>query len=514
MGCRFAPRGVFGGFLNFTPFTMSPQPDTAPRPPNFIIIYADDLGFGDLGCYGAKGIPTPNLDAMAGEGVKFTDFYATAATCTPSRYSLLTGSYPWRNPRAKILRGDAPMIIGPEELTLPGGLKRAGYATALVGKWHIGLGDGKIDWNGEIRPTPVDVGFDESFIMAATNDRVPCVYLKDRRVVGLDPKDPLEVVYGGDNPFPEVPTGRGRPDLLTMSHSDQQHWDTIVNGVPRIGFSRGGAAATWDDTTMTDVFLEQTKDFIERKREQPFFLYLAMHQPHVPRIPSPRFKGASERGARGDVIMELDWMVGEVLAHVKALGLAEDTVVVFSSDNGPILGDGYLDQSAEKTGPHRPAGPLRGGKYSLFDGGTRVPTIVWGPGRVKGGESEALLSQVDFLASFSRLAGVPLEEGERADSEDWAEAILGHSRGARDHLVTEGFAAQTLVRERNWVFIPPYPGARLFGDKQVESGHCEEPQLYDLNADIGQRENRASDHPEKVAELQARLVAIRDCKRG
>jgi arylsulfatase A-like enzyme len=491
------------------PASMNESSSAPGSKPNFIIIYADDLGFGDLGCYGAEGIPTPHLDRMAAEGVRFTDWYATAATCTPSRYSLLTGRYPWRNPRARILAGDAPMIIGPSEPTLPGVLRRAGYSTAVVGKWHIGLGDGKIDWNGEIRPTPLDVGFDESFIMAATNDRVPCVYVEGRRVYGLDPNDPLEVVYGGDNPFPEVPTGRSHPELLTMPHNDQQHFDTIVNGVPRIGFSRGGKAATWDDTTMTDIFLERAKHFITRKKDSPFFLYLAQHQPHVPRIPSARFAGASTKGPRGDVIMELDWMAGEVLAHVRELGLAENTIVVFTSDNGPILLDGYADQAEELTGEHRPAGPLRGGKYSLFDGGARVPTIVWAPGRAGSGESDALLSQVDFFASFARLAGAPLAESEMADSRDLAEALLGLSRKGRENLVTEGFGAKTLLRQGNWVYIPPYPGPRLFGDKAVESGNASEPQLYDLSADIGQRTNLAKLHPEKVEAMRGTLAAIR-----
>ncbi len=488
---------------------MSTPASSHAAPPNFVVIYADDLGFGDLGVYGADGLPTPNLDRMAAEGVRFTDCYATAATCTPSRYSLLTGRYPWRNPRAKILAGDAPMIIGAEEKTLPAVLRRAGYATSVVGKWHIGLGGGNIDWNGDIRPTPLDVGFDESFIMAATNDRVPCVYVEGRRVLNLDPKDPLEVYYGEKNPFPEVPTGRTHPELLTMRHSDQQHFDTIVNGVPRIGFSRGGKAATWDDTTMTDVFLGRAKDFITRKKDGPFFLYLALHQPHVPRIPSPRFKGASAKGARGDVIMELDWMVGEVLAHVKKLGLAENTVVVFSSDNGPVLIDGYADQADELTGAHRPAGALRGGKYSLFDGGARVPTILWAPGRARPGVSSALLSHVDFFASFAKLAGAPLAEAERADSLEMSEVFLGRSEKGRENLVTEGFGAKTLVREGNWVYIPAYPGPVLFGDKAVESGNSSKPQLYDLSVDVGQRTNVASAHADRVQAMAALLADIR-----
>ena len=493
-----------------TTLAIAEKTHTAPARPNVIIIYADDLGFGDLGCYGGEGIPTPNLDRMAREGVRFTDCYATAATCTPSRYSLLTGSYPWRNPRAKILPGDAPMIIRPGETTLPEVLKRAGYDTAVIGKWHIGLGDGKINWNGEIRPSPRDVGFDESFIMAATADRVPCVYIENGKVRNLKPADPLEVSYAKENPFPDVPTGRTHPELLKMPPNDKQHDGTIVKGVPRIGFSRGGNSAAWDDTTMTDVFLARTKDFLGRKRQKPFFLYLGLHQPHVPRIPSKSFAGKSDKGPRGDVIMEMDWMVGQVLEELKSLGLERNTIVVFSSDNGPILDDGYQDESVERNGSHRPAGPLRGGKYSLFDGGARVPTIVWGPGWVTPGVSDALLSQVDFFASFAHLAGKDLAPSEMADSLQMSDAILGKSKQGRDNLVTEGFAANTVLRKGTWVFIPPYPGPRLFGDKSIESGNSKIPQLYDLSSDISQQKNLAASEPARVMELQTMLKAIRE----
>ncbi len=179
--------------------------------PNIIVMYADDLGFGDIGCYGASGVSTPNLDRLAAEGLQFSNGYATAATCTPSRYSLLTGSYPWRNPEARILPGDAPLIIDPGCPTLPGLLREAGYATGVVGKWHLGVGNGNPDWNGDLPSVPLDVGFDSSYIMAATNDRVPCVYLEGRRVVGLDPADPIEVTYDRDRPFPGLPTGRDNP---------------------------------------------------------------------------------------------------------------------------------------------------------------------------------------------------------------------------------------------------------------------------------------------------------------
>lgn len=478
--------------------------------PNIVIIHADDLGFGDLGCYGAADLPTPNLDRMASAGVRFTDCYATAATCTPSRYSLLTGSYPWRNPRASILPGDAPMIIGPGETTLPSVLKRAGYSTGVIGKWHLGLGDGRINWNAAIRPSPQDAGFDESFIMAATADRVPCVYIENGRVKNLDPADPLEISYARENPFPGVPTGLTHPELLTMRQSDNQHNGTIINGVARIGFSRGGKAATWDDTTMTEVFLERTDHFLERNRHKPFFLYLGLHQPHVPRIPSKPFAGVSGKGPRGDVIMEMDWMVGRVLDRLEALGLEQNTVVVFSSDNGPVLDDGYEDEAVERNGTHRPAGPLRGGKYSLFDGGARVPTIVWGPGLVEPGESHALLSHVDFLASFAHLAGADLSPREANDSLPMADVVLGRSRKGRDSLVTEGIAANTVLRDGNWVFIPPYPGPHIVPGKDIESGNSDIPQLYDLSSDIGQRVNAAESDPQRVAQMERLLASIRN----
>ena len=479
------------------------------KQPNFIVIYADDLGFGDLTCYGASGLPTPNLDQMATEGIRYTNSYATAATCTPSRYSLLTGAYPWRNKNAKILPGDAPMIIGKDEHTLPGTLRTAGYKTAVIGKWHIGLGDGTIDWNGKISPCPLDVGFDQSYVMAATNDRVPCVFVDGCKVDNLDPKDPISVVYGGENPFPEVPTGKDNPELLTMKHSDQQHYDTIVNGVGRIGFCRGGKSATWDDENMSEVFLERAKNFVTENKEQAFFLYYALHQPHVPRIPSPRFAGATGKGPRGDVIAELDWCVGEILAHLKAQGLDEDTIVVFSSDNGPVLDDGYDDDACEKCGSHKPTGPLRGGKYSMFDGGSRVPMILRAPGRVQAGtENSALFSHVDFLSSFAQIAGAKFPIQEPTDSQNMAKVLLGKDTIGRDNLVTEGIGSKTVLRQGNWVYIPPHEGPELFGDKGIETGNDLKPQLYDMDADIGQRDNIADKNIQKVEELDSLLEEI------
>lgn len=476
--------------------------------PNIVILYADDLGFGDVGCYGASGIPTPNLDRLAERGMRFTEGHATAATCTPARYSLLTGSYPWRNPGAQILTGDAPLIIPPGSHTLPEMLRRVGYATGIVGKWHLGLGDGQIDWNQAIDGTPLDVGFDRSYIMAATNDRVPCVYLDGRTVVGADPADPIAVSYAAENPFAGEPTGRDNPEMLRVRHSNG-HDMSIVNGVGRIGYMKGGRAALWRDEEMAEVFLAEATAFVTANRAKPFFLYYALHQPHVPRLPSPRFAGATARGARGDVIVELDWCVGQLLDTLDRLGITDNTIVLFSSDNGPVLDDGYADAAVERCGDHRPAGPLRGGKYSLYDGGNRVPFILRWPGVVRPGTSDALVCQVDLLASFAALLGIALPPDAALDSENVLAALLGQSAHGREELVTEGIGARTAIREGRWVLIPPHPGAASWDGGLTETGYDPEPQLFDFTADIGQRRNVAREQPELVSRLTERLRGIR-----
>ncbi|MCK5155523.1 MAG: arylsulfatase [Spirochaetales bacterium] len=480
--------------------------------PNIIIMYADDLGFGDIGCYGSTHIPTPNLDNFATESLRFTEGYATAATCTPSRYSLLTGSYPCRNERARILAGDAPMIIPPGSQTLSSMLKQAGYTTAVVGKWHLGLGDGNLCWNSKITNTPLDIGFDDSFIMAATNDRVPCVYVKDRKVVGLDADDPIEVTYNRDKPFPGLPTGRKNPGLLKMKYS-HGHDMSIVNGVSRIGYMKGGTAALWKDEEMAEVFLKQAVSFVTKQKDQPFFLYYAFHQPHVPRIPGPRFAGATEMGPRGDVIVEMDWCVGEILNTLEQLNLKENTIVIFSSDNGPVLDDGYKDRAVDLCGDHCPAGPLRGGKYSMFDGGTRVPFILGWPGTVKPGESEALVSHVDFLASFASLTGMGLSPEAGPDSLNVLPALLGQSRTGRKELLTEGRQFKNVLRDDHYVFIPSNDGPPTQANTGIETGNLCQPQLYDLSVDIGQIRNLASEDPDTVNRMSNRLLEILESDR-
>ena len=476
--------------------------------PNIVVMYADDLGFGDVGCYGATVLDTPNIDRLASEGLVFYHGYATAATCTPSRYSLLTGSYSWRNERAHILPGDAPLIIDPDTSTLPSVLKEAGYTTGVVGKWHLGIGEGNQNWNEPLPLTPLDIGFDYSYIMAATNDRVPCVYLDGRDVVGLDPSDPIEVEYDKNKPFPGLPTGKDNPELLKMKFH-HGHDMSIVNGVSRIGYMRGGETALWVDEDMADVFLEKAVSFVEKNKDGPFFLYYAFHQPHVPRLPHPRFVGSTGLGPRGDAIAEMDWCVGEMLDALDRCGLKEDTIVVFSSDNGPVLNDGYYDEAVELCGDHRPAGPLRGGKYSMYDGGTRVPFIVSWPGVVEAGESEALVSQVDFFASFAALAGVSLDADAGPDSVDVLDALLGQSDAGRAEIVLEGVQAKTVLRQGDWVFIPPHQGPPVNTNVNIETGNCPVPQLYYLSGDIGQIENVASIYPDVAERMADRLREIR-----
>ena len=339
--------------------------------PNIVIFYVDDLGYGDVGSYGAIGVETPNIDRLAANGVRFTDAHSTAATCTPSRYSLLLGEHGFRL-EADVLDGDAPLLIQPGRPTLASMLKRAGYATAVVGKWHLGLGDGNLDWNGDISPGPLDIGFDYAFLMPATGDRVPTVYVENRGVVDLDPGDPIAISYTGK--VGDRPTGYEYPELLRFS-ADRQHSDTIIYGVSRIGHISGGESALWVDEDFPDVFTTKAVEFIRENRDTPFFLFRSFHDIHVPRLPHPRFTGASTMGPRGDAIAQGDWMVGEIVAELETLGIADNTLVVFTSDNGPVLDDGYADQSVTLLGEHKPAGPFRGGKYSAFEAGTRVPTI-------------------------------------------------------------------------------------------------------------------------------------------
>lgn len=482
--------------------------------PNIVIIYGDDVGYGDISSYGAELIQTPEIDTLAENGLRFTDAYCTAATCTPSRYSLLTGSYAFRQPGATVLPGDANLLIEPGSPTLPAVLREAGYRTSIVGKWHLGLGDGAVDWNETIKPGPLEVGFDESFIIPATNDRVPCVYVKGHEVHGLsEDDDPIRVSY--DGPIGDLPTGHSHPEKLRYP-ADDQHSGTIIANISRIGYMEGGQSAWWDDEEMAPLLAERARAFIEAEQDGPFFLYLSMHENHVPRAPHEKFVDESETGLRGDAVVELDWVVGQILEKLDELDLREETLVIFTSDNGPVFFDGYEDGALEHHGGHRPSGPYRGGKYQAFEGGTRMPFIVSWPGEVEPGESGALFSQVDLLASLAALADVDLPEDAAPDSRNLLPALLGQSKTGRDYVVQQSGDGLGL-RMGPWKYIEP--GGRAgwahnrhsLGDTALSSPPLtENAYLFNLDEDPGETNNLSEDYPDKLEEMEALLNRIRE----
>ncbi len=482
--------------------SCSTEKATEQKKPNIVIVYMDDLGYGDVGAYGSTELKTPNFDKLAEGGVRFTNGYASSATCTPSRYALLTGVYPWREKDAKILPGTAPLLIDTAQMTIPKMLKDEGYTTAIVGKWHLGLGSGNVDWNTDINPGPNEVGFDYSFILAATQDRVPTVYIRNGLVVGLDPKDPIEVDY--QNNFEGEPTGKDNPELLTMKWH-HGHNSSIVNGIPRIGYMKGGKSALWKDEDMADRFLMEAQKFVKENKDNSFFLYYAMQQPHVPRTPHPRFAGQSGMGPRGDAIVEADWCLGEFIRTLEEEGILENTLVIFSSDNGPVLNDGYYDDAVEKLGDHTPWGPLRGGKYSLFEAGTRVPFITSWKGTIEPGVSDALVCQLDLLSSLAALTG---SEVRVDDSQNLLETFLGKSNDGRESLVVEA-TSRTALRKGDWAMIPPYPGPAVNQNVDIELGNSDQYLLYNLKEDLGQQKNLAESNPEKLKEMISTYEAIR-----
>ena len=491
-----------GLFLFFALCFISCNKKETPTKPNIIIVYMDDLGYGDVSYNGASKLQTPNMDAMAMAGMRFNNGYATSATCTPSRYALLTGVYPWREKRAKILAGTAPLIIGTDQMTLPKMLKQEGYQTAIIGKWHLGLGNGNVNWNKLVSPGPNQVGFDYSYILAATQDRVPTVYIEDGKVVGLDPNDPIEVNYQKN--FEGEPTGLENPELLTMNWH-HGHNSSIVNGIPRIGFMKGGEAAKWSDIDMADHFLNGIQKYIKSHKGKPFFLYYPMQQPHVPRTPHPRFEGLSELGPRGDAIVEADWCLGELKKTLEAEGIIDNTLIIFSSDNGPVLNDGYYDDSDVKNGDHLPSGPLRGGKYSLFEAGTRVPFFTYWKGKIKPGVSDSMVSQLDLLSSLAQLVG---SEVRTADSLPLLELLMGQSDEGRDEMVIEA-TSRTAFKRGDWVMIPPYEGPAVNDKVQIELGNDSNFQLYNLTEDIEQQNNLAALKPDKLQEMLTAFEAVR-----
>lgn len=481
--------------------------------PNIIVIMADDLGYGDVSCYGATELETPHIDRLAADGLRFRSGYCSASTCTPTRYSMLTGTYAFRGERTGIAPPNAPAIIKPGTETVPSILKRARYATGVVGKWHLGLG-GKQgpDWNGLLKPGPLEIGFDSCFLLPTTNDRVPQVYVQDHRVLNLDPNDPLWV--GNTIPSPDHPTGKTHRHTLKMDWS-AGHSATIHNGISRIGFYTGGHAARFRDEDLADKWVEKSVKFIEKNRENPFFLFFSSHDIHVPRMPHERFHGTTSLGFRGDAIVQLDWCVGELMKTLDRLNLAENTLVIFCSDNGPVLDDGYKDGAIEKIGKHRAAGKYSGGKYSVYEGGTRTPFITRWTGRITPGVSDQVVCTIDLAASLAELTGQTLPEDACLDSFNLLGALLGQEDAdGRDHLVQQnnGQNGTYALRVGDWKLhrYDRKTARNVVVEAKLANKKVPEFQLFNLAEDPAEKANVIVEHADVAERLRTRLARIID----
>jgi len=480
--------------------------------PNIIFIYADDLGIGDLSCYGATAVETPNIDRLAAAGQRFTNAYSTSSTSTPSRFGLLTGMYPWRQENTGIAPGNSELIIPTDCYTLADMAHDAGYATAAIGKWHLGLGPaGGTDFNTEIHPNTQDIGFDYEYIIPATVDRVPCVFVENGRVVGLDPDDPITVSY--TEKVGDWPTGEEHPELVRLKPS-QGHNNTIVNGIPRIGYMTGGRSALWEDENIADTIATKACRFIADHRDRPFLLYMGTQDVHVPRIPHPRFAGKSPMGARGDVILQLDWTIGEIMRTLDSLELADNTLLIFTSDNGPVIDDGYADRALELLGGHTPMGIYRGGKYSLYEAGTRIPFIVRWPAGAAPGEQPALFSQIDVFASLAALLEQELPDGAAPDSRDRLTVLLGRERSDRDHVVQQNLDNTLSLIRDGWKYLEPSDGPAIEFWTKTELGNSPRPQLYRIAEDPRELHDVAGEHPDRTAAMAAELDEVKRTRDG
>jgi arylsulfatase A-like enzyme len=482
--------------------------------PNVILIYTDDVGYGDIGAYGGK-IPTPNIDRLAGNGLLFTNAYATASTSTPSRFSLLTGEYAWRSPDRKVVNADPPAMIPPGKETWPLVMKRAGYNTSIIGKWHLGLGNNSgPDWNGKISPGPLEIGFDYAWIIPSTNDRVPTVFVENHYVVNLSPDDPIEVNF--QKKIGNRPTGYDRPDLLKMNYT-VGHNQSITNGISRIGYMKGGESALWRDEDIADILVEKAIHFIDQHKGKPFFMYFAPVDIHVPRIVHERFQGMTPYGPRGDMMAQLDWTVGALVKALEDRNLMHNTILIFSSDNGPVLDDGYADFAAEKTGEHKPNGQFSGGKYSAFEAGGRIPLIVHWPAKIKKPKTiNTLFSQVDFLASFAAFLGVGFDTNEACDSRNHWKIIIGEKGLGRKSLVVEAIMnVLSYVRADGYKYIQPGPNIkRVPWATDIETGFYPEGQLYYLPDDPTETKNLANKKTKIRVEMHNELQGIIDKTTG
>ena len=469
--------------------------------PNVVLIFADDLGYGDLGCYGATKVKTPNIDKLAAEGRKFTDAHSASAVCTPSRYGLLTGEYPFRANGGKGLWGPAPitspLLIDTETVTIADVFKKSGYETAVFGKWHLGFKNGNNDWQEPLRPGPNDLGFDYYFGMPVVNSAPPYVYVENDRVVKNDPEDPLRLAGRGENVTPITPI---------PPEAAQRSANRFAGAVE--------AHKNFNDFEVGTKLTEKATEWIKARGEKPFFAYFSTTNVHHPFTPAKRFQGTSEAGWYGDFVHELDWIVGEVMKSLEDAGVADNTLVLFTSDNGGMFNHG--GREAAKLG-HKINGDLLGSKFGIWEGGHRVPFIARWPGKIEAGTvSDQLFCSVDLLASFAALTDQELEDSK--DSINMLPALTGDPDKAlrTEMFMTPNKPTHMALRRGKWMYIPAKsdggfkgskPGQHAWGgaavttlvgtpnsdikDGKIKPGAAP-AQLYDLEADPNQTHSRST----------------------
>lgn len=489
--------------------------------PNVVIIFADDLGYGDVSCHGATKVRTPNIDRLAAEGRRFTDAHSASAVCTPSRYALVTGEYPHRKRLNRPVFLNTGLIIDTKRQTIASLMKDAGYATACIGKWHLGFGKPRANYNGELKPGPLELGFDHYFGVPVVNSHPPFVYVEDHRVVGLVANDPF--VLGKKAKTREFPEKMG---INQIGGADAAH---ALYDDEAVGTTLVEKATRWIRARTRSTASTRSPQGSSGQASNPFFLYLATTQIHHPFTPAPRFKGTSQCGRYGDFIHELDWMVGEVMKTLEEQGVADNTLVIFTSDNGGMFNVG--GQDAWDAG-HRMNGDLLGYKFSAWEGGHRVPFIARWPGRIPAGStSDQLISNIDLMATMAALTGAKVKKGQARDSVNVLPALTGNpKKQLRDNIVLAPFKPSHLsIRKGRWMYIgaqagggftAPKRGAHAFGgpaaihyagrkNSDIENGKIRKDappaQLYNLETDVEQTTNLYREHPEVVAELSALL---------
>jgi arylsulfatase A len=478
------------------------------KQPNVLILYADDLGFGDLGCYNKKSrIPTPNLDRLASESVRFTDGHSSSGICTPSRFAMLTGRHHWRDFHG-IVNAFGGSVFKPERLTLPEMLKEKGYKTAAIGKWHLGwnwdairnkevraitvqegrrkkqqLGPEAFDWTKSIPNGPLDHGFDYYFGDTVINFPPYC-WIENDKVVKA-------------------------PDTLMQTGK----WKKIKEG----GWEcRPGPMVTgWDPYENIPTTTKKGMEYIKKaaEAEEPFFLYFAYPAPHAPIIPNDEFDGKSKAGPYGDFVYETDHSIGQLLQALKDSGQAENTIVIFSADNGPE----HYAYARDAKFDHWSAHPFRGLKRDAYEGGHHVPFMIKYPGVTMAGTvNDALVSQIDIMATLASVVGYDLPEKNAAeDSHDLLPLLKGEVKSIRTSHIHNTFDHTWAFREGDWVLVTGKSGHHSRVTKEWLKKHdypkveSKQPRLFNLREDIGQRNDLAAKHPEKVKAMETSLARIR-----